>query len=140
LEVVLAVPSRALSLVEGLRTGGALAAAVVAAVVPLEGLGDISPDAAGSLVTSLLENILVSLSLTDVFSGCFGCPSALRSPLGLAAGWPFSGLSLGDRVGNSTDLIDEGCEAGGVVFSEALVIIEELDVAGIWGAISVSYF
>jgi hypothetical protein len=35
---------------------------------------------------------------------------------------------LGDRVDRSTDLMDDGCEAGGVVLSEALVIIEELDI------------
>lgn len=77
----------------------------------------------------LLENILVSLSFTEVpLSSDFGKASAERLPL---MGWQFWGFRLGDLVGSSTDLIDEGCDAGGevsFVFSEALVMIDDVDM------------
>lgn len=41
-----------------------------------------------------------------------------------------AGFRLGDRAGSSADLIDDGCEAlGEDVFSDALVMIDEFDMA-----------
>lgn len=70
--------------------------------------------------SSLLENILVNLSLMDDFSTCFGPPSEGMLPL---VGWPFCGFKLGDLVGSSTDFKDDCFDAfGEVVLSEAVDI------------------